>query len=327
MKKTARALVVLAAVGIVPAVVVADEGGIPSWFTRFLASFNAQIGSILTRLGAVETQSAQNATDIANVSTQTQQNTKAIGDLSNAVSGNTADIAKNTLDILHNGDAISKNTSDITALQTLTQVYRFTDYNSPGDTVSVFSSVGGGSCGNSETQTRTKVPQPDGSVQLNVDTVRRLNGVVCQHQVSRFILDGRGQLATGQDTLSNIDPTVILSTTAIEVPIILRPAEMRVGTTWGSASKTTLTNVAGGGVQTVGFATSVSSLTAVDSVTVPAGVFTDCLRAVEIRNSAQIGLFTQYDWFCRGVGLVKRISEQGTALVGFQLELQSISTP
>jgi hypothetical protein len=296
--KLAATLVALAVAVIVPTAVTAAEGGIPRWFSEFLAGFNAQVQQILSRLQGVEQQTAQN--------------TAAIG-------LNTADIARNTLDI-------SRNTADIAVFKAgALTAYLFADYAGANVVVRNFSSVGGGNCGNTETQTLTRTPQPDGSIVLTVDTVRRSGAVTCQHSVSTFRSDDRGQFLLKQDQISITDPSLILTTTVLDLPIQTRTAEMRIGASWGSGSKDIQTNVATG-VQSLGFATSVSALTASESVTVPAGPFPDCLRMVEVRNSAHIGNFTQYDWFCRDVGLVRRVGEFGTAPIGFQIELQSFVT-
>jgi hypothetical protein len=282
-RKFAAALAALAVIGIVPAAVIADEGGIPRWFSQFLVGFNSQVQQILTRLQAVEQQNALN----------------------------TADIAHNTL--------------DITALQAAAPaVFRQTDYAGVNVATRTFSAVGGGHCGNNEIQTLTRTPQPDGSVLITLDQNRRLGTTTCQHIASQIRSDADGQHLLRSDTLSPVDPNVVLLGTVLDVPLLIRPGSLRLGATWGNATKETQTNSAG--IQNIGFSTLVGTLTAVDSVTVPAGTFTDCLRTAEVRNSPHVGNFTQYDWLCRDVGLVKRINSTTAQPIGFQLELQSFTT-
>ncbi|GAB4345032.1 MAG: hypothetical protein Kow0099_24940 [Candidatus Abyssubacteria bacterium] len=77
----------------------------------------------------------------------------------------------------------------------------------------------------------------------------------------------------------------------------------------------------------------------IEDLTVPAGVFTDCLRATFVYNytdtwSGMVGLRTEEIWFAQGVGMVKRIKTEVAALdsgiFGSAIEiylLQSYSVP
>jgi hypothetical protein len=313
------------------------------------AAATAQNTAAINQLTA---STAQNAAAITALTTSTAQNTAAIqqntADIAQnaqtmntaiqqaqaAIALNTADIAHNSLDISHNSANIAQNTADIAALQGSAQAsYAFSDYAGTTIATKTFNASGPSNCGNSEIQIFTRTPQPDGSILLSIDQDRRLNGNRCQYASTRFRIDDSGQALEGNDNRNTADPTVVLTSANLDVPIPSKLAIMHIGQTWGSASRSTLVNFTQGGTTSIGFNTITTTLLAVESVTVPAGTFTDCLRTVEVRNTAHFGVLSQVDWSCRGLGLVRRLqaanslqSGNVTLTGGLLLELQSYTT-
>jgi len=364
-RKIAAALLAFAVLGIGSTTLARADEGLPRWFRDFIAALEGRLGQFAARFQALEQQTAQNTSAItqntaaiAQANAAIAQNAAATAQNTAAITQNTADIAQNaattnsaiqqgaaaialnTADIARNSLDIARNSADIAALQGSAQAtYRYVDYAGTNIATKTFTATGNGHCGNTETQIFTRTPQPDGSILLTIDQDRRQGPNRCQYQSTRFRIDDSGQELSGSDVRNTADPAVTLSTANLDVPIPTKLNSMRIGQTFGSASKSTRVNFLAGGATDVGFNTILTTLLAVESVTVPAGTFTDCLRFVEVRNTAHFGIISQVDWVCRDVGVVRRLQSNNVISApsapptsttitpfGFVLEMQSYTT-
>jgi len=246
-------------------------------------SFREALASLLARLQAVEAATAQN--------------TASIGALAGEI------------------DALKASGA---------QTYDYRNYEADNVATRTYAMQGVGACGTTEIQTFTRTPLGDGSTQITQDRVRRTAGnVICERNVFDFRATIDGLYLAGRTGYSAANPTEVVNTNTIDVPLMQRTTTMRVGATWGSASGQSQV-VYPAATLTQGAATQTNSLLAVESVSVPAGNFASCLRIVETRSSFSIGAFTQVSWYCQGVGMAKRVVQPSNGN-GYTLALQSFT--
>ena len=104
-------------------------------------------------------------------------------------------------------------------------------------------------------------------------------------------------------------PPELTDTTKIDPPNAVLTDAMVPGFAWASGGE--LDSTFGG----VGYYTDKSEVVGIESVSVTAGKFNDCMKVhVVSRNGFSGQTFSRMDWYCPDVGLVKRISGTGRAL-------------
>ena len=105
------------------------------------------------------------------------------------------------------------------------------------------------------------------------------------------------------------DDPFVTDTTDIDPPIVILNDSMIPGIAWASGSELDST------FSGVSYNTDKREIVGIESVSVTAGEFDDCLK-VHILNRSGFSdqTFSRLDWFCPDVGLVKRISGSGRAL-------------
>jgi len=205
------------------------------------------------------------------------------------------------------------------------QSFDYRNYEATNVTSRTYLMQGAGACGTTEIQRFTRTSLPDGSAQIIQDRERRTAGnVICEHNAFDFRATSDGLYLAGRTGYSAVNPAELVNTNTIEEPLVQRTTAMRIGATWGSASAQTQVLVQGGST-TLGAATQTNSLLGIEAVSVPAGIYANCLKISETRNTLSIGSFTQVSWYCQGVGLAKRVI-QPTAGAGFTLTLQAFTT-
>lgn len=244
-------------------------------------------GSIKSRIEAVETQASANSAAIAG-------NTGAIGANARAIAINATAIAE-----------ISKEPS-----------YDYRDYSTATNISSKVLAISGGGMAATDclTETRTTTRVNVNSIETStLDRVRTTStGLNCGFQRFTFEARADGRYMTVND-LRTADGAASRIHRAIDDGMLMRTTNMQVGKSFGNASATTITRSTG-----VTQASVVQNVTfqGIESVTVPYNggtTFNECMK-VHIDRSSQDGLggdgFKQVSWYCKDVGLVKRIDSR-----------------
>ena len=222
-------------------------------------------------------------------------------------------------------DLIKANADAISKIGKGAPTFDYRDYLGSNLTSKTFD-VSGAQCGDIETQTFVRTPQPDGSVHV-AETRSRLNGgTLCQLDVLNYIATASDYRFASRDQMDIFTPNVVVNRNEFNQPIILRTNAMREGGGFGSGSVTRQINVIGGGAMTEGYATNVSILLGTEDVTVPAGTYAGCLRIAEQRNSTHFGQFDNVSWYCPGVGLTKRVQQNIVGSAGLVMRLAAVTT-
>lgn len=144
-----------------------------------------------------------------------------------------------------------------------------------------------------------------------------------------------GLLLKQQSTYySNAGNWVLSETQKFSPAILLRPSNLQVGRSWGFASEITITNYSANPQSTsMGFWQGLRTLAAVEPVKINENSSTppypNCLKIVTTngRDSGATttgitGVFVQTDWFCAGLGLVKRVTSSGAYGSSTRLTIQ-----
>ena len=94
------------------------------------------------------------------------------------------------------------------------------------------------------------------------------------------------------------DPQLV-ETSDYDPPVVLMTDAMIPGIAWGTGGKMNNT------YSSDTFFTDTNEILAIETVTVPAGTFTNCLKIYRQRNYK--GFYTRIEWICPNIGLVKRV--------------------
>jgi len=235
-------------------------------------------------------------------------------------------LAQQSAQITQNSEDIARLTTEVIALKQGITTYDYRDYAGKDVTSLTYNTQGSGICGTTETLTNVRQLLADGSTQL-LQTRERVNAssAICQYDIFDFRATATGFSLLSREGRSPTDTNLTVNTNVLDDPLLIRTAAMRVGASWGSAASSTQTAFPSGTVN-FGTAMQVTTLLAVESVTVPAGTFNDCIKLAERRDSAHIGNFlAQTSWYCRGIGLTKRVSASNGGASPFVQELTAYS--
>lgn len=166
-----------------------------------------------------------------------------------------------------------------------------------------------------ETHRITRAPQPDGSTLVTNIRVRHdsVGGAVCSYHVFNFSGDDQGLHLLGRDAYDTTG-TILNSSITLTDAVTLRTSSMATGIDIASASVATDTVSSA-----ISFISQKSVVVGIEDVTVPAGVYTGCMKVHELRDSDSIGTFNRVAWYCDGIGMVKRISGSGNRFNNHEL--------
>lgn len=231
--------------------------------------------------------------------------------LDSAVNANSAAISVN-------GAAISANTAAINAVAAqvatipIHVTYDYKNYTTTASskTFSLQIPIPLGSCGDTETRTFTRVVNGD-VTNLKVNRIRTVAGSICQNKSFNYVLTPTTRKLVSKENNSfggNLKSTDILGK-----PFTVATSTMVEGKSFGGA--TGIKNQPVGGVPVL-ISAFVNTVTVEgdQTVKVPAGTFTGCIKVHIVRNSAVFGNFNRYSWHCPGLGEVKRTQINPTTL-------------
>ena len=145
---------------------------------------------------------------------------------------------------------------------------------------------------------------------LRTETLTDADGNLTRYSTSKYIPRGK---SFNQVQYQNFDPyttpPTLIDTTDIDPPIVVLTDSMISGTAWASGSELNSTYAG------VAYNTDKREVVGVESVSVTAGKFSDCLKVhILSRSGFSNQTFSRLDWFCPDIGLVKRISGSGRAM-------------
>ena len=222
--------------------------------------------------------------------------------LDSAVNANSAAISVN-------GTAISANTAAINAVAAqVATIPTHVTYDYKNYTTTVSSKTFrlqiplSSSCGDTETRTFTRVVNGD-VTNLKINRIRTLAGSICQNKNFNYVLTPTTRKLVSKENNSfggNLKSTDILG-----IPFTVATSTMVEGKSFGGA--TGIKNQPVGGVPVL-ISAFVNTVTVEgdQTVKVPAGTFTGCIKVHTVRNSGVLGTFNRYSWYCPGLGEVKR---------------------
>ncbi|BAU47425.1 hypothetical protein SVA_0846 [Sulfurifustis variabilis] len=160
-------------------------------------------------------------------------------------------------------------------------------------------------CGDTETRRYTR--QSDAAGTRVAEVRERVRGSsMCQREQLHYLGTDTAYL---WERLDRFDPNSggIAFSRVIVNPVAAYTASM--SNSWGGGSP-----VADGNGMTVGQLLDTGSVLGVESVTVPQGTYSDCLKIQHSRMSNMFGQYSAVSWVCPGMGEVKRVeaSPNGT---------------
>lgn len=214
-----------------------------------------------------------------------------------------ASILVNTANIASNTAAINSVASQVATIST-PAVYDYKDYSTKvsSKTFSMQSAPAAASCGDTETRTFTRIVNGD-VTNVQVNRIRTIAGSVCQNKNFNYVLTPESRKLVSKD--NNSLGGNLKSTDFLGKPFTVRTSSMVEGKSFGGA--TGIKNqIVGGSPILVSAFVNTTTVERVQSVTVPAGTFTGCLKIHTVRTSGGFGAFNRYSWHCPGFGEVKR---------------------
>lgn len=246
---------------------------------------------------------------------KTKRIVKAVRANRAAISVNTDNIVANDSAISETNTAVSVNTSDITSnLVVINDVaaqvaaistppkYDYKNF-SPNVSSKTFSMQGvSAGCGDTETRTLTSIVNGD-VTNVQVNRIRTIAGNVCQNKNFNYILTPESRKLVSKD--NNSLGGNLKSTDTLGKPFTVSTSSMTEGKSFGGATGIKNQVVGGSPVLVSAFVNTVT-VERVQTVTVPAGTFTGCLKIHTVRTSGGFGSFNRYSWHCPGFGEVKR---------------------
>lgn len=148
--------------------------------------------------------------------------------------------------------------------------------------------------------------------------------ITCQNQEYGYQATATDYLYTSRKHFNSVNGNLLVSY-QFNPPVALRTTAMQLNVPMVSTAE--ISESVNG---TVSHMIESETLLGKESVTVPAGTYTDCIKMQVRRNSAENGFdINSIDWYCAGVGLTKRVRtinfvNQGK-IVSHNLELTAVN--
>ena len=173
----------------------------------------------------------------------------------------------------------------------------------------------GNFCGDTETRTFSRNVVGE-NTEVKMSRIRTSLGITCHNKNFNYL-----NTATERQLLdkeNNNFSGVLKSTDTLRGPVVLRTSTMEMGNDFGTASKIIRTPVGGTGYLN-DLMVNTTTLLGVEDITVPTGSYTACLKIHTLRTSATFGRFNRVQWFCPGVGEVKRMQSEALGEAGYRI--------
>lgn len=173
----------------------------------------------------------------------------------------------------------------------------------------------GNFCGDTETRGFSKTIIGD-NTEIKMSRVRTNLGVTCHNKT--FTRHATPSAMLLIDKENNSLSGTHKSTDTLNSPVPLRTSTMEIGSTFGTSSKIVRTSVGGTFIQN-DLMVNTATLLGLEDVTVPAGSYSACLKIRTLRTSSTFGRFNRVQWFCAGVGEVKRMQSEDLGVGGYRI--------
>ena len=193
------------------------------------------------------------------------------------------------------------------------KTYNYKDYSFNG--LSKTFKLTGNFCGDTETRGFTKTVVGD-NTEIKMSRIRTSLGVTCHNKTFTRLATPSAILLIDKE--NNSFSGLHKSTDTLHGPVPLRTSTMEMGSTFGTSSKIVRTSVGGAFIQD-DLMVNTATLLAVEDVTVPAGSYSACLKIHTLRTSSTFGRFNRVQWFCAGVGEVKRMQSEDLGVAGYRI--------
>lgn len=173
----------------------------------------------------------------------------------------------------------------------------------------------GSFCGDTETRTFSRNVTGE-NTEIRMSRVRTNLGITCHNKTFNSLATPTEYQLIDKEN-NNLAGT-LKSTDTLRGPVVLRTNAMEAGKDFGTASKIIRTHVTGT-VSLTDLMVNTTTVLGVEDVTVPMGSYTACLKVHTLRTSATFGRFNRVQWFCSGVGEVKRMQSEALGEAGYRI--------
>jgi hypothetical protein len=191
--------------------------------------------------------------------------------------------------------------------------YDYKDYSFNG--LSKTFKLTGNFCGDTETRGFSKTVVGD-NTEIKMSRVRTSLGTTCHNKTFTRLATPTAMLLIDKE--NNKLSGTHKSTDTLHGPVPLRTSTMEMGSTFGTSSKIVRTSVGGAFIQE-DLMVNTATLLGIEDVTVPAGSYSACLKIHTLRTSSTFGRFNRVQWFCAGIGEVKRMQSEGLGVDGYRI--------